>query len=87
MKAERFTPAVESVQAGLEVFPGGAAASGWTAYPPLSAVPAYSEVDWGQTLWILAVALEFTSFLMGGINILTTTINMRAPGLSLFAFP
>jgi cytochrome c oxidase subunit 1 len=67
--------------------PGGAAASGWTAYPPLSAVPAYSEVNWGQTLWILAVALEFTSFLMGGINVLTTTINMRVPGLSWFRLP
>ena len=29
---------------------GGAAASGWTAYPPLSAVPDYTGVDWGQTL-------------------------------------
>ena len=66
---------------------GGAAASGWTAYPPLSAAAVYSEVDWGQNLWILAVALEFTSFLMGGINVLTTTINMRAPGLSLFRLP
>ncbi len=65
----------------------GAAASGWTAYPPLSAVPTYSEVDWGQSLWIVAVALEFTSFLMGGINVLTTTINMRAPGLSWFRLP
>jgi cytochrome c oxidase subunit 1 len=66
---------------------GGAAASGWTAYPPLSAVAEYTEVDWGQNLWILAVALEFTSFLMGGINILTTTINMRAPGLTLYRLP
>ena len=67
--------------------PEGAAAAGWTAYPPLSAVPAFSEVDWGQNLWLLAVALEFVSFLMGGLNILTTTINMRAPGLSLFRLP
>jgi cytochrome c oxidase subunit 1 len=66
---------------------GGAAASGWTAYPPLSAVPEYTEVNWGQNLWILAVALEFTSFLMGGINILTTTINMRAPGLTWARLP
>jgi len=67
--------------------PGGAAASGWTAYPPLSAVPAYTEVNWGQNLWILAVALEFTSFLMGGINILTTTMNMRAPGMTWSRLP
>ena len=83
-----WTLALASVVLMASFFvPEGAAASGWTAYPPLSAVPAYSEVDWGQTLWILAVALEFTSFLMGGINVLTTTINMRAPGLSLFRLP
>ncbi len=66
---------------------GGAAASGWTAYPPLSAVPEYSGVSWGQNLWIFAVALEFVSFLMGGVNLLTTSINLRAPGLSLFRLP
>jgi cytochrome c oxidase subunit 1 len=67
--------------------PRGAAAAGWTAYPPLPAVPDYSEVYWGQNLWILAVALEFASFLMGGVNILTTTINLRAPGMSLWRLP
>jgi cytochrome c oxidase subunit 1 len=67
--------------------PGGAAASGWTAYPPLSAKAEYTGVDWGQNLWILALALEFASFLMGGINFLTTTITMRAPGMSLFRLP
>ena len=83
-----WTLAVASVVLLTSFFvPEGAAASGWTAYPPLSAVPAFSEVDWGQNLWLLAVALEFVSFLMGGLNILTTTINMRAPGLSFFRLP
>ena len=67
--------------------PGGAAAAGWTGYPPLSAKAIYTGVDWGLNLWILALALEFASFLMGGINFLTTTINMRAPGLSMFRLP
>ncbi|MEE8325852.1 MAG: cbb3-type cytochrome c oxidase subunit I [candidate division NC10 bacterium] len=67
--------------------PGGAAASGWTAYAPLSAKAVYTGVDWGQNLWIIALALEFASFLMGGVNFLTTAINMRAPGLSLFRLP
>jgi cytochrome c oxidase subunit 1 len=83
-----WTLAVASVVLLVSFFvPGGAAAAGWTAYPSLSAVPKYSEVAWGQNLWILALALEFTSFLMGGINILTTTINLRAPGLSLLRLP
>ncbi len=67
--------------------PGGAAASGWTAYAPLSAKAVYTGVDWGQNLWIIALALEFASFLMGGVNFLTTAINLRAPGLSLFRLP
>jgi cytochrome c oxidase subunit 1 len=66
---------------------GGPAASGWTAYPPLSDDPSYTGVDWGQNLWLLAVALEFASFLMGGINFLTTVVNMRAPGLGFFRLP
>jgi cytochrome c oxidase subunit 1 len=67
--------------------PGGAAAGGWTSYPPLSGSAAYSGGQWGQTLWILAVALEFAAFLMGGINFITTVINLRAPGMGLFDLP
>ncbi len=67
--------------------PGGAAAGGWTSYPPLSGSAAYSGGQWGQTLWILAVALEFAAFLMGGINFITTAINLRAPGMRLFDMP
>jgi cytochrome c oxidase subunit 1 len=66
---------------------GGPAASGWTGYPPLSADPQYTGVNWGQNLWIIALALEFSSFLMGGVNFLTTGINMRAPGLHFFRLP
>ncbi len=69
------------------VVPGGAASAGWTGYPPLSARPIYTGVDWGLNLWILALALEFASFLMGGINFLTTTINLRVAGLTMFRLP
>ena len=67
--------------------PGGPAAAGWTSYAPLSDNPIYTGVNWGQNLWILAVALEFGSFLMGGINFLTTTLNMRAPGMTMWRLP
>ncbi|MEN8184777.1 MAG: cbb3-type cytochrome c oxidase subunit I [Myxococcota bacterium] len=67
--------------------PGGAAAGGWTSYPPLSGSAAYSGGQWGQTLWLLAVALEFVAFLMGGINFITTAINLRTPGMGLFDLP
>ena len=67
--------------------PGGPAAAGWTSYAPLSDNPIYTGVTWGQNLWIIAVALEFGSFLMGGINFLTTTLNMRAPGMTFSRLP
>ena len=67
--------------------PGGAASAGWTGYPPLSAKPAYTGVHWGLNLWILGLALEFASFLMGGVNFLTTAIVLRAPGMSFFRLP
>ena len=67
--------------------PGGPAAAGWTSYAPLSDNPIYTGVNWGQNLWILAVALEFGSFLMGGINFLTTTLNMRTRGMTFWRLP
>jgi len=66
---------------------GGAASAGWTGYPPLSADEVYTGVGTGMNLWLLALALEFASFLMGGVNFLTTAINMRAPGMSLMRLP
>lgn len=67
--------------------PGGPAAAGWTGYAPLSAEPIYTGVYWGINLWIVALALEFASFLMGGVNFLTTALVLRAPGMTLGRLP
>jgi cytochrome c oxidase subunit I len=69
------------------VVPGGAAATGWTAYVPLTAVPAYSGVYWGQNLWCISIIILGISSLMGSINYITTIVNMRAPGMSFFRLP
>ncbi len=61
--------------------PGGAFGGAWTAYPPLSSAAEYSLTPLGSILWVLAVALEFVAFLLGGINFITTTMNSRAPGM------
>jgi cytochrome c oxidase subunit 1 len=66
---------------------GGGFGGAWTSYPPLSSVAEYSLTDWGASLWILAVALEFVSFLLGGINFITTTMNARAPGMKMMDIP
>ena len=69
---------------------GGAFGGGWTAYPPLSAGGygvAAETAGPGPTLWLLAVALEFVAFLMGGINFLVTSFNQRAEGLTWMRLP
>lgn len=67
--------------------PGGGFGGAWTAYPPLSAVAEYSLTPWGSILWLLAVALEFVAFLLGGINFVTTLMNARAPGMKMYDIP
>ena len=69
--------------------PGGAAGGGWTNYAPLAAVPDYAGVEghWGVTLWCISLFIIGFSSLMGSINYITTIINMRAPGMTLFRMP
>ena len=67
--------------------PGGGFGGAWTAYPPLSAKAQYSGTALGSTFWLVAVALEFVAFLLGGINFITTAMNGRAPGMKMFDIP
>lgn len=67
--------------------PGGAFGGAWTAYPPLSSSGNYNLTPLGSTLWLLAVALEFVAFLLGGINFITTVMNSRAPGMKMYDIP
>jgi cytochrome c oxidase subunit I len=66
---------------------GGGFGGAWTAYPPLSAKAHYNLTPLGSTLWVIAVALEFVAFLLGGINFVTTAMNSRAPGMKMFDLP
>jgi cytochrome c oxidase subunit 1 len=67
---------------------GGAAASAWTAYPPLSAISdAIPGSGLGQTLWLFAMALFIASFTMGSLNYVTTILNLRTRGMSMFRMP
>jgi len=70
------------------IVPGGASRVGWTNYVPLSDLPSYTGgVYWGGNLWLTALAIDFASVLMGGINFLTTAIAMRAPGMTMGRLP
>ena len=67
---------------GSFFMPGGAPAGGWTFYPPLSV-----QMGMGMDMMIFAVHILGASSIMGSINIITTIINMRAPGMSLMKMP
>ncbi len=64
----------------------GAAAGGWTAYPPLSASQTANAPD-GQTLWIIAVYILGMASQLGAINMIVTVARMRAPGLTMGRLP
>src|SRR5215813_1034588 len=64
---------------------GGAPLAGWTGYPPLSAVGPVSGPGegLGQTLWIVSIAIFCFASLMGAINFIATTVDLRAKGMTL----
>jgi len=68
---------------------GGAPISGWTGYPPLSALGqiAGPGLGWGQSLWIISIAIFCGASLMGALNFITTTLDLRTKGMSLMRMP
>jgi cytochrome c oxidase subunit 1 len=67
---------------------GGAAAAGWTAYPTLSDVQTAAPGSHaGQTLWLIGLVFVGISSMMGSVNYMTTIIQMRAPGMTMFRLP
>ncbi len=66
----------------------GPASAGWTVYPPLSALDkAMPGSGLGMTLWLVAIALFIVSSLLGGINYISTVLNMRTKGMSMNRMP
>jgi cytochrome c oxidase subunit 1 len=76
---------------------GGAAGSGWTAYPTLASAsmppgqganaPTSPHSGWGQIFWLLALLFVGVSSMAGSVNYLTTIINLRAPGMTMLRMP
>jgi cytochrome c oxidase subunit 1 len=77
---------------------GGAASSGWTSYPTIASTimpiesgasgsPAAPGGGTGQTMWLTSLIFVGISSMMGSVNYITTIINMRAPGMTLFRMP
>src|ERR1700677_2244618 len=69
--------------------PGGAPLSGWTTYTPLSGMGEITGPGegWGQTMWLISIVLFCFASLMGALNFIATTIDLRAPGMTLMRMP
>ncbi|NNH72499.1 cytochrome c oxidase subunit I [Nocardia uniformis] len=67
------------------ITPGGAADFGWTAYTPLSDIVHSPGV--GADLWILGLAVSGLGTILGGVNMITTVVCLRCPGMTLFRMP
>jgi len=65
--------------------PGGAADFGWFAYTPLSDVVHSPGV--GADLWIMGLVVSGLGTILGGVNMITTVVCLRAPGMTMFRMP
>ena len=66
----------------------GPASGGWTIYPPLSALQdAMDGSKTGMDLWLASIALFIISVLLGGLNYITTVLNLRTKGMYMTRLP
>jgi cytochrome c oxidase subunit 1 len=80
-------PAIGFFMASFFVHGGGPSA-GWTVYPVLADLKqAAPGSGTAQSLWLLGLTFVGVSSMMGSVNYMTTIINMRAPGMTLFRMP
>jgi cytochrome c oxidase subunit 1 len=65
--------------------PGGAADAGWTMYAPLNSE--LNSPGAGTDLWIMGLTLAGLGTILGAVNMVTTVITLRAPGMTMFRMP
>jgi cytochrome c oxidase subunit 1 len=65
--------------------PGGMADFGWFAYTPLST--AQHSPGIGANMWVLGLALSGLGTILGAVNMITTILTLRAPGMTMFRMP
>src|SRR3989440_7447550 len=67
----------------------GPTLGGWTQYAPLSAVGQVGGPGEGAgvVLWALSIAIFCVGQLLGSLNFITTTLDMRTRGMSLWRLP
>ncbi len=70
---------------GSFLSPGGAADFGWYAYAPLN--EATNTPGFGGDAWIMGLALSGLGTILAAVNIITTILTLRAPGMTMFRMP
>ncbi len=65
--------------------PGGAADFGWFAYQPLANV--INSPGVGPDMWIVGLVISGLGTILGGVNMITTILTLRAPGMTMFRMP
>jgi len=67
---------------------GGAPLHGWTGYPPLSALQSAGPGEQlGADLWVTSIAIFCIGALLGALNFITTTLDLRAKGMTMMRMP
>ena len=67
------------------LLPGGAADFGWFAYTPLS--DAMHSPGHGADFWVAGLVVSGLGTILGGVNMVTTVVCLRAPGMTMFRMP
>ncbi|MCK0089980.1 cytochrome c oxidase subunit I [Rhodococcus sp. F64268] len=67
------------------ITPGGSADFGWTSYMPLA--NAIHAPGIGANLWFAGLVVAGLGTILGGVNMITTVVCMRAPGMTMFRMP
>jgi cytochrome c oxidase subunit I len=65
--------------------PGGAADFGWFAYAPLNQEIHSPGV--GADMWIVGLVISGLGTILGAVNMVTTILTLRAPGMTMFRMP
>jgi cytochrome c oxidase subunit 1 len=67
------------------ITPGGAADFGWFAYSPLTSVS--NSPGAGADMWIVGLVISGLGTILGAVNMITTVLTLRAPGMTMFRMP
>jgi cytochrome c oxidase subunit 1 len=65
--------------------PGGAADFGWYAYSPLTSAAHSPQV--GGDLWIMGLVVSGVGTILSAVNMVTTIVCLRAPGMTMWRMP